>query len=1321
MPEIDNLSIQISANETQAVDGLAKLAKTLERLKDAVNGAAPTKSEAGRLRDFGQALNALRGAENIRISSTIATQIGRIGTAIGSITTSDIQRIRDLGDALRGLNGAGNGANVDLRVGGSNATQASQAVNNGNAAPILVPNTDMGGDTRPVIDDITNASEATNVLASIIERVRNAFNSASTAASSFWTELRHVGESGRNVFNAISTIPRLLGGQFLGNIRRATSGVLGFFSSIKRIAMYRAIRSIIRAITQGFKEGTENLYHWSQAVNGHFAQSMDRIATASKYLKNSLGAMAGPLLESLAPAIDYIVDKFVDMFNYVNQLLSRLSGATTYTAAKKVASTWKDASDKSSSTAKDLKKTILAFDEINKLNGDTNGGSGTNKKSTDYSSMFETRTIENNISSFADRIKDAFTNGKWENLGKAIGEKINEAVEMVDWSGLGTKVGNLINGFFSTKYWTLDTINFREIGSNIAAFLNNAIATADFGMIGMMLVKKLTSIFDAGIGLFLNFDFGEMAKKVSQFIIGIFNELTRWINKQDWEAIGNKIWESIVDTTKNTDFTGILVAIAKFFSALQKASAKLVIGLLKGVWNTAKEWWNRNIVGRDWQDTANNLLKGIATGFGTGRILQWAWETIIDPLVGALIGEEAWSKVKDAATDIWNNIKKGWDELSPALKIGLVLSPFATAALMISTKLDWTRLKPYLPIWLTTAIDAIGGLISSIKSAWNEQNDSDKKVGVGLFLVSPAISGLILLVKKNWNALPEKLKDVGVGLTLISPAIGGLVSLIKDLWNNLPSAKKTLEVGLGLLLSAPLTLAGLIKEKWDGLDNSSKTLNVLFGFLSPVLSSLYDLLTSEWDKYMSKIGGFLGIKIKPELELDPETKSILNKLQEGKIDEAYHDYGVERVQKAISDSELASSQEGNIFNLLGQYILTPFAGTKAIAEDDNGGMMRYVQQTKTNQNVNVGIDFVAADAKNYKNSALLNYLTVVFAPGTSTDATVNLVKKWKTVAKWVGSFMGNTPVNQNVGLAKKVWSTVSSWVDGERGNTLVNQAVGLVRNMWTSVSSWTNDQKGSTPVEQGVSLKPNWTGTANSALGLDNLSSDVDIYMRYMWQTAGIDPISYMGLNNLNSTVNVDMMTPWWYWHKSPIEWMGLNNLNATVNISANIRNLANSVSSVFRRAKGGVYSNDKWSDIPQYSSGTTNAHGSLFLAGEAGPEIVGHVGGRTEVLNKSQLASAIFSAVNAAMAPAAANFAAAAQYMGGSDNTYDEDALSSMIQRAVEAAMSRSNDLDRQKVELLRQISDKDLTVEYSTSAANKAQTRMNRRAGVTIVPVGT
>lgn len=55
---------------------------------------------------------------------------------------------------------------------------------------------------------------------------------------------------------------------------------------------------------------------------------------------------------------------------------------------------------------------------------------------------------------------------------------------------------------------------------------------------------------------------------------------------------------------------------------------------------------------------------------------------------------------------------------------------------------------------------------------------------------------------------------------------------------------------------------------------------------------------------------------------------------------------------------------------------------------------------------------------------------------------------------------------------------------------------------------------------------------------------------------------------------------------------------------------------------------------ILQFARGgaLTGNHGTLFLAGEAGPEIVGHIGGRTEILNKSQIAQAIYAAVVAGM-----------------------------------------------------------------------------------------
>lgn len=81
-------------------------------------------------------------------------------------------------------------------------------------------------------------------------------------------------------------------------------------------------------------------------------------------------------------------------------------------------------------------------------------------------------------------------------------------------------------------------------------------------------------------------------------------------------------------------------------------------------------------------------------------------------------------------------------------------------------------------------------------------------------------------------------------------------------------------------------------------------------------------------------------------------------------------------------------------------------------------------------------------------------------------------------------------------------------------------------------------------------------------------------------------------------------------------------------------------------KEKGGVYSNGSWSNLPQFAGGgliTSQKigrfaggglpmHGTMFAAGEKGSEIVGNINGRTEVLNQSQIASAIYSAMIQAM-----------------------------------------------------------------------------------------
>ena len=156
------------------------------------------------------------------------------------------------------------------------------------------------------------------------------------------------------------------------------------------------------------------------------------------------------------------------------------------------------------------------------------------------------------------------------------------------------------------------------------------------------------------------------------------------------------------------------------------------------------------------------------------------------------------------------------------------------------------------------------------------------------------------------------------------------------------------------------------------------------------------------------------------------------------------------------------------------------------------------------------------------------------------------------------------------------------------------------------------------------------------------------------------------------------------------------------------------------RFESGGIINNDFVRKLPHYAGGTTDAHGTLFLAGEAGPEILGHIGGRTEILNQSQLAQTMFAAVRSAMTGVRIG-----GYIENAVQTDNGDADYETMYRAMydafTDAMTGSNERDKEKVALMRQIAAKEFTAEVTAASVNRAQTRMNRRAGTTIVPVGT
>ena len=101
------------------------------------------------------------------------------------------------------------------------------------------------------------------------------------------------------------------------------------------------------------------------------------------------------------------------------------------------------------------------------------------------------------------------------------------------------------------------------------------------------------------------------------------------------------------------------------------------------------------------------------------------------------------------------------------------------------------------------------------------------------------------------------------------------------------------------------------------------------------------------------------------------------------------------------------------------------------------------------------------------------------------------------------------------------------------------------------------------------------------------------------------------------------------------------------------------------------------------FASGGFPDAGQLFIAREAGAEMVGSLGGHTAVANNDQIVEG--------------------------------------IREGVEAAMERQNQLLRRQNELLQALLEKEGSAEINVSSFYQAVSRTNQRNGKTIIPVGT
>lgn len=364
-------------------------------------------------------------------------------------------------------------------------------------------------------------------------------------------------------------------------IKDTTKHLTGFFAAIKRIAIYRAIRAALKAISQGFQEGIQNAYQWSVVTGNQFARSMDMMATSALYLKNSLGAMAMPLVNYLAPILDRITDQFVELINVVNRFIATITGASSWVKALKYPAQYME---QAAGSAKELKNQLLGFDDLNVLNAPKSSGSGA---SMDYSKMFEQVELSLKETTFTKALQEAIKNSDWEAIGELLGQYLNDMIENIKAKDIAQWLGDKLNAAIKLVHTLLQEFSFRNIGAKIGEFISNL--QLDWAKIASIWVNWNFKIADILIGMIQNINWSNVGNAIGNYFIGLFDSITAWLKSVDWKKLGSDIAEALKSMFKSINWkevgrallellAGMLDAVFSGLGAIGKTILKWITG-----------------------------------------------------------------------------------------------------------------------------------------------------------------------------------------------------------------------------------------------------------------------------------------------------------------------------------------------------------------------------------------------------------------------------------------------------------------------------------------------------------------------------------------------------------------------------------------------------------------------------------------------------------------------------------------------------------------------------------------------------------------------
>lgn len=393
---------------------------------------------------------------------------------------------------------------------------------------------------------------------------------------------------------------------------------------------------------------------------------------------------------------------------------------------------------------------------------------------------------ENKAVQIAAKIKKALLSG-WEKgdfteLGKKVASWINKALANIPWNKIkatvkkiARSIATFLNGFIKELDWTLvgktlaeglntliegayefwSTFDWLEFGTSLAEGVNSFIENFDAEKFGKLLGTQLRSVIQTAFGFVTNFNFEELGNKIGEAINGFLEDM----GAVD-ERTGLTGWQELGQTI-STSITGILDTIN---TALGKVKWDEV-GKAIGQFLTSIDWWG--ILG-SLAETLGTILKSVVTT-AVSAIAE-------DPagMIKALTGAFALIFAVKNVASVFSGLKKGTTkEIADAIQmaIGGVKPSGFTGALSSVAKLIGTTFKGSMQVAMAKAMAGTGvsgAIFRGLNTAFSAVSGKVSALGATLkgvltsegFLasfapVAVAVAGAVI----SGNLIADRLKE----------------------------------------------------------------------------------------------------------------------------------------------------------------------------------------------------------------------------------------------------------------------------------------------------------------------------------------------------------------------------------------------------------------------------------------------------------------------------------------------------------------------------------------------------------------------------------